>query len=152
MPQRADYEISGLLKSDILQIAEIEKLSFSDPWSEQSLKEELTTPFSEYFVCRKDGKVLGYIGTRIIFDECDITNIAVHPDFRRCKIATVLFSELHRSLQSRNVKSVNLEVREGNAPARAFYGKCGFSQCGLRKNYYRNPDEDAILMTLILGE
>ena len=148
MMQRADLEISGLRDEDVAQMAEIEKLSFSVPWSEQCIRDELDTPLSHYFIARKDGRVLGYIGTRILADECDITNIAVHPDFRRQGLAGILLSELLSFPAGKGVTAVMLEVRESNLPARAFYEKSGFEYCGRRKDYYEKPDEDALLMIL----
>ena len=129
-------------------MAEIEKLSFSVPWSEQSIRDELGAPLSRYFIARKDGRVLGYVGTRILDGECDITNIAVHPDFRRQGLAGILLCELLSYLKEKNVTAVMLEVRESNVPARAFYEKSGFEYCGRRRNYYEKPDEDALLMIL----
>ena len=152
MMQKNDYVITPLKLSHVQQMAEIEKLCFSEPWSEETIKDELDTPLSRYFVCQNGDRVLGYIGTRILLDQCDITNIAVHPDVRRGGIATLLLKELIETVRPMGVEVLYLEVREGNTPARAFYEKSGFVPVGRRKNYYNLPTEDAILMTCLLEE
>ena len=152
MMQKNDYTITPLKLSHVQQMAEIEKLCFSEPWSEETIKDELDTPLSRYFVCQAGERVLGYIGTRILFDQCDITNIAVHPDARRGGIATLLLDELIKTVRPMGVEVLYLEVREGNTPARAFYEKSGFVPVGRRKNYYNLPTEDAILMTKTLED
>ena len=152
MMQKNDYVITPLKLSHVQQMAEIEKLCFSEPWSEETIKDELDTPLSRYFVCQNGDRVLGYIGTRILLDQCDITNIAVHPDVRRGGIATLLLKELIETVRPMGVEVLYLEVREGNTPARAFYEKSGFVPVGRRKNYYNLPTEDAILMTKSLED
>ncbi|MBQ7625167.1 MAG: ribosomal protein S18-alanine N-acetyltransferase [Clostridia bacterium] len=146
MTPRDDMKISGLTAADVAQIAEIEKLCFTDPWSEKSIEEELSNPLARYFVLREGEAVTGYVGTRVIDDVCEITNVAVRPDKRRQGFADTLLNALLEGL--RGVKYVNLEVRESNAPARALYEKHGFKICGRRRNYYEKPREDAILYTL----
>lgn len=148
MTQRA--ETDRMRESDVPEIAAIERLSFTDPWSEQSIREELEAPRALCLVCRIDGRVAGYLGTRVVFDECDITNIAVHPDMRRQGVARLLLGELLKEL--RGVSRINLEVRESNAPARSFYEAAGFKECGRRRNYYETPVEDAILYTWFLED
>ena len=143
-------ETDRLRERDIPEIAAIEKLSFPDPWSEQSIREELTAPRALCLVCRENGRVIGYLGTRTVLDECDITNIAVHPEYRRQGVARLLLSSLLKEL--RDVRQINLEVRESNAPARRFYEAAGFKECGRRRNYYETPREDAILYTWFLED
>ena len=150
MKQKSEYLITPLKEEHVKDMAEIEKLCFSEPWSEETIRDELNTPLSRYFVCCNNGRVLGYIGTRILFDQCDITNIAVLPECRRMGIASLLLSELEKTVLEIDVKYLNLEVRVGNVPARSFYEKSGFEAVGKRKNYYQKPTEDAILMTKIL--
>ena len=98
MMQKNNLKITALCPEHVHQMAEIEKLCFSEPWSEDTIRDELDTPLSRYFVCLDGDRVLGYIGTRILLDQCDITNIAVHPDARRGGIATLLLEELERTV------------------------------------------------------
>ena len=152
MTQKNNLKITALEPQHVPQMAEVEKLCFSEPWSEETIYDELDTPLSRYFVCTQEERVLGYIGTRILLDECDITNIAVHPDCRRQGIATIVLDELKKHVTEHRVRVLHLEVREGNIPARAFYEKSGFAPVGRRKNYYNLPTEDAILMPCLLEE
>ena len=133
-------------ESHIAQIAEIEKLCFSDPWSENSVRYELTNPLSLWLVAVDDGKVAGYVGSQSVLDEADMMNIAVHPDYRKQGVAQMLISELISQLSTNDVKCLTLEVRLSNDPAISLYHKMGFEQVGRRPNYYRNPKEDALIL------
>ena len=128
------------------QIAQLEKLCFSDPWSEQSIASELENRLSDWFVALEDGQVVGYVGSQTVIDGSDMMNIAVHPDHRRKGIAQTLVEALETCLRNRGSKMLLLEVRDSNAPAITLYEKLGFLQVGLRKNYYRNPKEDARIL------
>ena len=128
------------------QIAKLEKLCFSDPWSENSIASELCNPLSMWLVAETDGIVVGYVGSQTVMDETDMMNIAVHPDCRRQGIAAALVNALVASLQDMGSRSLTLEVRASNAPARALYDMLGFQQVGLRRNYYHNPKEDALIL------
>ena len=128
------------------QIAELEKLCFSDPWSEKSIETELSCRLSVWLVALEGEQVVGYVGSQTVIDESDMMNIAVHPDFRRRGIAEALVAELEAALRQRGSHALTLEVRDSNAPAIALYEKLGFAQVGLRKNYYRNPKEDARIL------
>lgn len=139
-------EIVKMTQAHVPAIAEIEKLCFSDPWSEKSVASELVNPLSIWLVALEDGKVAGYIGSQSVLDGADMMNVAVHPDFRRRGIGEALVEGLASELQKTQVKFLMLEVRSSNDPAKALYEKLGFVQVGLRKNYYRNPREDAIIM------
>ena len=152
MMQRNNGQILPLLPRHISQIARIERLCFSDPWSEAVLESELEAPLARYFVYEEDGQVLGYIGTRMIFDTCEIANVAVHPDHRRKGIAQTLYRALEEACREADILRMDLEVRESNLGAQAFYRVCGFDVAGKRRNYYESPREDAILMTRLLEE
>ena len=128
------------------QVAALEKLCFSDPWSEESISGELNNRYSFWLVAEDDGVVLGYIGSQISFPEADVMNVAVHPDSRRRGIAAILVEALVRHLRSMDCTSLTLEVRASNAPAIALYEKLGFALVGRRPNYYRHPKEDALIM------
>lgn len=152
MTQRNNAQILPLLPRHIPQIARIEQLCFTDPWSEALLESELDAPLAHYFVYEAEGQVCGYIGTRMIFDTCEIANVAVGPAHRRRGIALALYRALEEECHRRQIVQLDLEVRESNLGAQAFYRFCGFSVVGKRRDYYESPREDAILMSRLLGE
>ena len=139
-------EIQIMNKAHVAQVAELEKICFSAPWSENSIRSELTNPLSLWLVAVENNKVLGYVGSQSVMDEADMMNVAVDPSCRRRGIARMLVESLARSLADRNVKSLTLEVRSSNEPAKALYDQLGFEQVGKRPNYYRNPKEDALIL------
>jgi len=128
------------------QIAELEKLCFSDPWSERSISSELSNDYSYWLVALDDDRVAGYVGSQSAFDEADMMNIAVHPDYRRKGIAQKLVAGLCDALSQKGIRALLLEVRASNEPAKALYEKLGFVQVGRRPNYYHNPKEDALIL------
>ena len=130
----------------VAPIAQLEKICFSDPWSERSIAYELTNPLSAWFVAVEDGAVLGYVGSQAVLDEADMMNIAVSPEARRRGIAQGLVEVLVAALQEKEVRCLTLEVRASNDPAITLYHKLGFTQVGRRPNYYRNPKEDALIL------
>ena len=133
-------------ESHVAQVAALEKICFSDPWSENSVASELKNPLSCWLVAEEDGKVAGYVGSQTVMDESDMMNVAVHPDHRRKGVAESLVNELIEALKKRGSRCLTLEVRASNEPAKALYETLGFVQVGLRKNYYRNPKEDALIL------
>lgn len=124
----------------------MEKMCFSDPWSEKSVASELDNCLSLWVVVLEGNTVVGYVGSQTCGSETDMMNIAVHPDYRRRGIAQSLIDYLIRELKNRGSESLALEVRASNTPAIGLYEKMGFDQVGLRKNYYRNPREDARIL------
>ena len=130
----------------VSQVAALEKLCFRDPWSENSVASELKNPLSLWLVADENGTVQGYVGSQTVMDESDMMNVAVHPDCRKQGIATALIVGLVEELRKRGSHSLTLEVRASNASAISLYEKLGFIQVGLRKNYYRNPREDALIL------
>ena len=128
------------------QVAALEKLCFSDPWSEMSIASELQNIWAYWRIAVDEGMVAGYIGSQSTIDETDVMNVAVHPDWRRQGIAENLITHLIQELKKRGSHALMLEVRASNTPAIALYEKLGFQQVGLRKNYYRNPKEDALIL------
>ena len=129
-------------------LAEIEKACFHAPWSEAMLREELGKGI--FLVAERDGQAIGYVGCQTVLDEGYITNVAVSPDFRRQGIGRQLIQALTERAQQAQLAFVTLEVRASNAPAIALYTAAGYEPVGRRKNFYRDPTEDAILMTLYL--
>ena len=138
--------ISMMTESHVPQIAELEKLCFNDPWSENSIASELDNRLSCWLVALDDDKVIGYVGSQTVLGETDMMNIAIHPDHRKRGIATELIERLIQALKERDSHSLMLEVRASNEPAKSLYTKLGFELVGVRKNYYRNPKEDALIL------
>ncbi len=128
------------------QIAALEKLCFSDPWPVEAIAPELHNPLSAWLVAVEDDEVIGYIGSQSVPPEADVMNVAVHPVHRRRGIARELLERLLAALVEKGITSLALEVRASNAPAIALYEHMGFKQVGLRKNYYKTPKEDALIL------
>ncbi len=139
-------EIVQMQDCHIEQIAQLEKVCFSDPWSISSIRYELTNPLSYWFVALEGETVAGYIGSQAVLDEADMMNVAVAPSFRRQGVGCRLIHRLMDELCNQNVKSLTLEVRQSNEPAIQLYEKLGFRVSGRRIHYYRNPKEDALIM------
>lgn len=138
--------ITKMIQCHVPQIAELEKLCFNDPWSENSIASELDNRLSCWLVALDGDQVVGYVGSQTVLGETDMMNIAIHPDYRKQGIATALISALIKALIERNSHSLMLEVRSSNEPAKSLYLKMGFEVVGIRKNYYRNPREDALIL------
>ena len=138
--------ITEMKACHVAAVASLEAMCFGDPWSENSVASELENPLSLWLVAEEAGEVLGYVGSQTVLDETDMMNIAVHPDHRRKGIAAALVDGLIPALKARGSRCLTLEVRESNAPAVALYAALGFGKIGLRKNYYRNPRENAIIL------
>ena len=138
--------ITRMTEDHVSQIAEIEKLCFSDPWSERSIASELNNPLSLWLVATERDIVAGYVGSQTVLDETDMMNIAVHPDYRKQGVATDLIQSLIDALSKQGSHSLMLEVRQTNEPAKNLYKSLGFETVGIRKNYYRNPREDALIL------
>ena len=131
----------------VAQIAELEKYCFgSEGWSEKSVASELHNELALWLVALDDGTVAGYVGSQTVMGETDMMNVAVHPNFRRRGIAENLIVSLVEALKETGSHSLTLEVRAANEPAIKLYEKLGFLQTGRRKNYYRNPREDALIL------
>ena len=130
----------------VAQIAQLEKVCFSDPWSEKSIASELENELALWLVAEENGQVCGYVGSQTVQGETDMMNVAVHPDFRRKGIAETLVNALVEALKAKGSHCLTLEVRASNAPARALYEQLGFQEIGCRKNYYRSPREDGLIL------
>lgn len=127
-------------------IEEIDSTCPHKPWSPAEFKKELENPIASYFVAVKDDKPVGYGGFWWVMFEAEITNIAVHKDFRKMGIATMIIEKMVEKCAQTSTSLLHLEVRESNESAINLYKKMGFVQDGFRKNYYNNT-ENAILMT-----
>ena len=131
---------------DAEQVGELESICFSEPWSLPLIVSGLNSRLDMYFVYEKDGKILGYSVVRILADEGEIQRIAVLPAYRRQGIARKLMDAMMIFARKRGVCAVALEVRESNEGARNLYISYGFRQEAVRRGYYHNPAEDAIIM------
>lgn len=141
--------IRRMTLDDLAQVVAIDKVSFSLPWPERSFRFEITdNPASRAWVAEENGKVVGAIVAWLLVDEAHIATIATHPDFRRRGIASKLLVHTLQSMMNEGALTSVLEVRESNSAAQEMYRKFGFEESGRRPRYYRDNNEDAILMTL----
>jgi ribosomal-protein-alanine N-acetyltransferase len=132
--------------TDIPEVIEIERMSFTTPWSENAFLKEIHKLYSLTRVAVLGDKVIGYICANYIMDEGHIMNLAVHHNFRRRGIGTKLVEEILDKLKENDCRYIYLEVRFSNLRARNFYERFGFRVAGIRRNYYTSPIEDAALM------
>ena len=139
-------------EKDVKQIADLDKICFSVPWSEQAFDKELKENNLAFYILaemKRTRQIIGYAGVWLIQGEGHITNVAVHPDFRRKHIGMAIVDVLMKeSSQLANIKTFTLEARKSNAAAIELYKKFGFLVVGIRKGYYQenNEDEDAVIM------
>ena len=145
--QKINFNISAMSRDDVPAVAELEKLYFSKPWSENAILTELDNPNAYFIVAKSDEIVIGYAGMYHVCGEGYIYNIAVHQVFRNIKIGQNLLAELDVFAENKNLKFISLEVRESNQAAVKLYNKCGFEIAGIRKNFYESPCENGIIMT-----
>lgn len=139
-------EIRRMQEGDLEQVAEIEMLTFSEPWSRQSFADTYRKKENCYLVAWEDGQVLAYCGFWSALDEADICNVAVREDARRRGLAQAMLTKLMDEGRRLGVSAFTLEVRIGNTPAIALYHKLGFEAAGVRPGFYAKPREDALIM------
>lgn len=133
---------------DLTQVIDIDRASFSMPWSDRTYRYELTrNQAAELFVAEQDGRIVGYIGTWQIIDECHISTLAVDTRYRRQGVAQVLLEHALRRAVAKGISVATLEVRVTNEAAIDLYRKFEFEITGRRKSYYRDNGEDAYIMT-----
>lgn len=143
-----DFEIKIFSAEHVPEAAEIERLCFSEPWSESALSYMCTSQNTRAVavIDKECGRLAAYGGAQYVLDEGNIVNIATHPDYRRRGLATAVMRELESRLKERGVEIVFLEVRQSNIPARTLYEKEGYVPSRVIKNFYRFPAEDAVEM------
>ena len=140
-------QIELLTEEDLDDVLALEQLCFpDDPWGRISFENELTNSLSVFLVAKDEERVIGYGGVWLMYDAGNITNIAVHPDYRREGIGSKILTLLTNICEEKGMDNITLEVRESNFSAKALYEKEGFSVCGVRKNYYQGK-ENALIMT-----
>lgn len=142
----SDIIIRKAAAEDVPRIAEIEKVSIPQPWSEEAFADALTQENAVTLVAEIDGAIAGFITGIFLFDNADIYSVATDENFRRKGIGGKLLQAFFDTLPS-EVETVGLEVRESNSAAISLYEKNGFERVGLRKNFYEQPRENAILYT-----
>lgn len=146
--------------ADIERIADIERASFSDPWSFETFSAALALRHLRFLVAeevsevpgRGTGRLLGYVVALVMADEGEIADLAVVPEARRRGVARLLLERMTGELVREGVRALYLEVRDSNAAARALYGALGFTQVGRRRGYYQLPTEDALLLRRDLAD
>lgn len=142
-----DIVIREMTIEDIDQVLEIEKDSFTTPWSRDAFIVEVTeNMLAKYIVADLGGMVVGYGGIWIIIDEGHVTNIAILKDYRGLGIGKKILEGLIYICSERNINAMTLEVRESNEIAKSLYRQYGFKEYGIRPNYYADDNEDAIIM------
>jgi ribosomal-protein-alanine N-acetyltransferase len=144
-----NFSIRKMKLDDLEQVVAIDQASFSLPWPERSFRYEITdNPASRCWVVEMDGRVVGMLVLWLIVDEAHVATVATHVDYRRRGIGRTLLEQALNSARGEGARSAHLEVRESNAVAREMYRKYGFVESGRRPRYYKDNNEDAILMTL----
>lgn len=128
-------------------LAQLEAVCFAHPWSRQSLAEELSNEDSLFLVAEEEGEVLGYAGMHIVLGEGYTDNVAVFPAHRKKGVGRALMQGLLAALREKDGVFLTLEVRPSNTAAVSLYTSLGFQQVGIRKNFYQDPAEDALLLT-----
>ena len=138
-------------EEDLRKIAEMEREIFPDAWSEASLADTLKQKSTVIITAKKDRELIGYLIASLVPEEGEILRIAVRKEFRRQGAAGHMILELENVCEETDVHKLMLEVRESNQDAISFYKEKGFTEDGLRKDYYTDPAEDAVLMSRELG-
>ncbi|MCM3093795.1 MULTISPECIES: ribosomal protein S18-alanine N-acetyltransferase [unclassified Cytobacillus] len=134
-------------EEDIDDVLEIEHKSFATPWSREAFFNEIThNQFALYVVLEEDNKVIGYCGAWIVVDEAHITNVALLPEYRGRKLGEALMRQLMELASEKGAITMTLEVRVSNFTAQSLYRKLGFQNGAIRKNYYTDNQEDALVM------
>ena len=143
--KREERHAERLGTAHLSDVAVLEQLCFAEPWSRESLG-LLLGDTAVGFVVVEEGRAVAYGGMLCVAGEGQITNIAVHPDCRRRGMGRAVTEALLTYAEENDLREVSLEVRASNEAAIALYGQLGFSVCGVRRNFYKRPTEDALIM------
>lgn len=133
-------------ETDLEQVAELERLCFSESWSRRILEAGLHSAYDIFYVWEQEGEIFAYCNLRLLAGEGEIERIAVRPDRRRLGLGRKLMEAMEKAASDYRASAISLEVRESNLAARRLYESCGFAAEGMRKGYYHNPFEDAVIM------
>ena len=144
------FRIRRATPADLSALVSLERVCFSDPWSAHSLLEAMQSETSRAFVAERSGEVVGYLMARISGPEGEILDLAVLPQERRRGAGRSLLQAAEEALAREGVAEAYLEVRESNTAAIALYQAEGYRAVGMRRHYYRNPPEDALVLRTAL--
>lgn len=133
-------------EADLEQVADLEKCCFTESWSYGLLESGIHSPYDVYYVFEQEERILGYCNLRVLAGEGEVQRIAVWPDYRRLGVARKMMDAMVEFAMRERASAISLEVRESNAAARKLYEAYGFAAEAVRKGYYHNPTEDAIIM------
>ena len=153
MSEQMHVRIVPMTGDHLDEVAELERICFTTPWSRNMLVEELQNDCAAFLVALDDeDHAAGYAGLLVVLDEGYITNVAVRPECRRNGIAQKLLQVFLDFAQAHKLAFLTLEVRASNQAAMGLYEKYGFQRAGLRPGYYQHPKEDAVIMTRYFNE
>ena len=145
------FSIRKMRREDVVEVAELERKIFPDAWSENALLETWKQRQTMLLIALEDRKIIGYLILYFVLEDGEIARIAVADEYRRKGVAGKMLRELALLCRENGVNRLMLDVRESNEPAKAFYVRQGFEVDGIRKDYYTNPVENAVLMSVPLG-
>lgn len=141
-----DYSFRDMRASDVLRIAELERICFRTPWSEASIRGELHNKLAHYQVLESQSEIIGYAGMWVFLGEAHITNVAIAPEYRRQGLGKVLMLHMMKTAVQNKASCMTLEVRESNIAAQTLYFHLGFEKAGVRKKYYSDTGESAWIL------
>lgn len=141
-----EVKIRFMEERDLEAVGELEKQCFSDPWSVKLLQDGMESQWDTFWVALVEENVIGYSNLRVLSDEGELERIAVDAKWRRLGVGRKLMEAMENFAENHQVSAVTLEVRSQNTAARRLYESYGFQEAGIRKRYYRNPDDDAVIM------
>lgn len=142
----SEIRIRRIVEADVARVAELEKICFRTPWSYKALLGELSNDVAYYVVALDGETVIGYAGMWVMFDEAHMTNIGVDPEYRGRGIARDMILALMKEGLRRGAERMTLEVRETNYTAQRLYARLGFGYAGIRKKYYSDTGENALIL------
>ena len=136
-----------MVEADVPSVVVTEEEVFTTPWTAEILEHELNgNDYASYLVAERDGQIVGHVGMWVVLDECHITNVAVRKQEQGHGIGEALMRHAMELCRNHGVQAMSLEVRVSNETAQNLYRKLGFQRGGIRKNYYSDDHEDALVM------
>ncbi|MHB1842779.1 MAG: ribosomal protein S18-alanine N-acetyltransferase [Sulfobacillus sp.] len=142
-----DLQVVRMALADLTQVLEIEHLSYPTPWSRRAFVSELTeNAYAHYLAAKSGSRLVGYVGMWLVLDEAHITNVAVHPTVRHRGVGRLLMETAIDLTEEHGCRTITLEVRRTNQVAQTLYRSLGFQMTGVRKGYYTDNGEDALIM------